>query len=80
MKFETRVESLAWYALMKSFNLGLGSTYRESDFVKYIWVTPRSEKNCKICRSMNGIELSLEDIGKLCPAHPSCSCILMPKA
>lgn len=80
MKFEQRIESLTWKALMGSFNLGLNSAYKSENYFKYIWVTPQAEINCKTCKTLDGVELSIDNIAEILPYHPSCSCFLIPKA
>jgi SPP1 gp7 family putative phage head morphogenesis protein len=79
MKFEQRSESIAWHALLRSYNLGLGRAFSSIDIKKFIWVTPQSEKNCKVCNALNGVELSEDDIKEVYPAHPNCTCHLFPK-
>ena len=79
MKFEDRMEALVWKALLNSFSLGLGTAYKRSNYNKFIWVTPNWERNCKVCKAMNGVEISSEDAENLFPAHPHCICFPMPK-
>jgi len=79
MKFEQRSEALAWHALLRSYNLGLSQAFSSIDVKKFIWVTPQSEKNCEICDSLDGVELSMNDIQEIYPAHPNCVCHLCPK-
>jgi len=79
MKFEQRSEALAWHALLRSYNLGLGRAFSSIDVKKFIWVTLQSEKNCEICSSLDGVELSENDIHEVYPCHPGCCCHLLPK-
>ncbi len=79
LKFETRIESLAWKALLSSFNMGLHSAYKSENYFKYVWVTPKAEINCKTCKTLDGIVLTSENIMDILPCHPSCCCIIVPK-
>ena len=79
MDFNRRSEALAWHALLRSYNLGLGQAFSSIDVKKFIWVTPSWEKNCKVCKALDGVELSENDIKEVYPAHPGCPCFLVPK-
>jgi SPP1 gp7 family putative phage head morphogenesis protein len=79
MKFENRAEALVWNSLLHSYHLGLGKALKESGFKRFVWATAMSEKNCKVCLALNGVEFSADEIEKIFPAHIHCICSLMPK-
>ena len=79
MKIEKRAEALVWTALMSGFNRGLQTAFKSENYEKFTWVNTKKHDTCKLCRSMNGVVLTLEEAGKLIPLHSNCQCILMPK-
>ncbi len=79
MKFEDRVQGLAWKALMGSFNMGLEDAFKGNKYKDFIWVMPKSEKNCKVCKNLHGVTIYSANIGEIYPCHPGCTCVIMPK-
>jgi len=79
MKFEDRADALIWDSLLKSYQVGIGKALKESGFTRFVWATSMSDKNCKVCRALNGVEFSVEEIEKIYPCHNHCTCGVMPK-
>ena len=78
MKEEKRVEALVWSALLKAYNAGLKSAF-QNHFDTIVWVWNKQETSCKICETLDGVEMSLEKAEELFPLHPFCSCSIIPK-
>ncbi len=79
MKFEDRASGVSWKALLNSYNVGLVKVLRESGFKKFVFATSATEKNCKVCKALNGVELSADEIAEIFPCHLNCSCFVLPK-
>ena len=79
MKFEDKVQSLAWKALMGSFNMGLEDAFRSNKYKEFTWVMPNTDNNCPVCKNLHGVTISSEMAEQIFPAHPFCICVLMPK-
>ena len=78
MKEEKRIEALVWSALLKAYNAGLKSAF-QGRFDTIVWVCNKQESTCEMCKTLDGVELSLENAEELFPAHVFCSCSIIPK-
>ena len=79
MKFEDRADALVWTSLLHSYHMGLGKALKSSGFKRFVWCTSIKDNQCVVCKAMNGIELSAEEVEHVFPAHPRCSCFMIPK-
>ena len=78
MKEEKRIEALVWSALLKAYNAGLKSAF-QGRFDSVVWTTTKRQENCELCKSLDGVKFSIEDVEELFPLHPFCSCSIIPK-
>jgi SPP1 gp7 family putative phage head morphogenesis protein len=79
MNYEKEVLNISWKSLVNSYNSALVKVLRESGFKKFVFATSTSDKTCKVCDSLNGVEFSVDEISEIFPVHPNCSCSLLPK-
>ncbi len=80
MKEESRINALVWSALLRAYNSGLKSAF-QGQFDTVTWVNPDKTEtgSCSMCKTLDGVELSLEKAEELFPLHVYCKCFLVPK-
>lgn len=76
-----RSELIARTELTAVYSLGRVDSYLRSGLVSEVrWVSIEDLRVCPVCRSRNGMVLSLEQVAQSnpIPAHPACRCVLSP--